>query len=564
MMQRKLVLLVGITTFTFLMTLWWEHVIHLVNLMRSERPSAEPEQWPEPTLQSRQCAPPDPITPIPGSKHLMVSAFKDHRLGGAIRVISIICRQELQPLYCVLCANDDTNANAKCSTSTDAKDLSRCTTSQAKVDVHVDHFGFPFQTSDVFCTSPSSQQATHVSITSDETAMHNLTFLRIQNLEVKESFRYNFTICISSLFGEYNNALQFVQTMEVYKLIGVQRVVIYNTSCGPDVEKVITYYRREGMLEVVPWPIDKFLMPSAGWKHVRHPGDIHYYGQLTTLNECMYRYMYQSKYLLLHDLDEIIMPYKHANLNKLMDSLQLNHPKTGVFIINNYVFPTTEFDKSSRFHLPQWNSVPGVNILEHIYQQPARKNVDNPAKLIINPQRVEQTSVHSTLKQVGSYVIIPFNTCRTIHIKHSHLNISRSRLIVDKKLWEFAEILIPRIDQALEESDWEALDLKSATKDCVKFQKSFKISDARMLDLSTNKVGIKTTSNGEYNYYSVLKRGKRWADLKPEVIAKQTSVKAAKKRDVLGLGVLDEVRAFYGEVLYEVADNNGQSDEDAE
>ncbi|XP_062400146.1 uncharacterized protein LOC134089718 [Sardina pilchardus] len=439
MMQRKLVLLVGVTTFTFLMMLKWEHVINLVNLMRSERPSAEPELWPEPTLQSRQCAPPDPITPIPGSKHLMVSAFKDHRLGGTIRVISIICRQELQPLYCVLCANDD--------------DLSRCTTSQANIDVHSDHFGFPFQTSDVFCKSPSSQQATHVSITTDQSAIHNLTFLLIQNQEVKESFRYNFTICISNLFGEYNNALQFVQTMEVYKLIGVQKVVIYNTSCGPDVEKVLTYYRREGMLEVMPWPIDKFLMPSAGWNHDLHPGDIHYYGQLTTLNECIYRYMYQSKYLLLHDLDEIIMPYKHANLEKLMDSLQLNHPNAGVFIIKNSVFPTTEFDNSSRFRLPQWNSVPGVNILEHIYQEPYRTNVFNPAKLIINPRRVEQTSVHSTLKQFGDVIRIPFDICLTIHIRHPlQEGLSKKQLIVDKKLWEFAEILIPRIDQALEES----------------------------------------------------------------------------------------------------------------
>jgi len=66
-------------------------------------------------------------------------------------------------------------------------------------------------------------------------------------------------------------------------------------------------------------------------------------------------------------------------------------------------------------------------------------------------------------------------------------------------------------------------------KNCVKAQRSFKISEARMLDLSTNKVGVKTTYNGEYCFHSVLKRGKRWADVKPELLPKQTSVKAAKK-----------------------------------
>ena len=375
MMQRKLALLVGIGALTVLLMLRWEHVMTLVSLMSSKRPSAEPE------------LPPDTITPIPGSRHLMVSAFKDHRLGGAIRVISIICRQELQPLYCVLCANANAKANGA---------LGQCISLRARVYLHRDGFGFgfgygigfgfPFVTSDVLCMSPMLQQATHVSITANLYA--SLTFLSIQNQEVKESFRYNFTVCISNLFGEYNNALQFAQTMEVYKLIGVQRVVIYNTSCGPDVEKILKYYRKEGMLEVVPWPIDKFLTPSTGWKYDLHHGDIHYYGQLTTLNECIYRYMYQSKYLLLNDIDEIIMPYKHANLEKLMGTLQQQHPNAGVFRIENHIFPKTQFDDSGRFRLPRWRSVPGVNILEHVYREPDRKHVFNPTKLLINPRSV--------------------------------------------------------------------------------------------------------------------------------------------------------------------------------
>ncbi|KAG5272436.1 hypothetical protein AALO_G00165540 [Alosa alosa] len=457
MIQRKLALLVGITMFTLLLMLRWEHIIHLVSLMRNERPSAEPEPQTdlpsaESTLPLWQRAPMETISPIPGSRHLMVSAFKDHRLGGAILVISIICRQELQPLYCVLCANGDANDSG----NTDAKAngaLGQCTTSQAKVDIHSDHFGFPFHTSDVFCTTTTSQQASYVSITSDRNTIDNLTFLTIQNQEVKESFRYKYTICISNLFGGYNNALQFAQTMEVYKLIGVQRVVIYNTSCGSDVEKVLTYYMREGMLEVVPWPLHKFLTPSTGWKYDLHHGDIHYYGQLTTLNECIYRYMYQSKYLLLNDIDEIIMPYKHGKLEKIMDTLQQQHPNAGVFRIENHIFPKTQFEDSGRFRLPQWRRVPGVNILEHIYREPDRKSVFNPTKLLIDPRRVEQTSAHTTLKQFGPVVTVPFDVCRIIHVRaplQGHL--SKDQLLVDKKLWEFEKRLIPSIDHALNQS----------------------------------------------------------------------------------------------------------------
>ncbi|KAL4660772.1 glycosyltransferase family 92 protein F13G3.3-like [Arapaima gigas] len=63
---------------------------------------------------------------------------------------------------------------------------------------------------------------------------------------------------------------KFVQTIEIYKILGVQKVYIYNTSCGPDLEKVLQYYKEEGILEVEPWPIDHFLNPSKGWNFQEH------------------------------------------------------------------------------------------------------------------------------------------------------------------------------------------------------------------------------------------------------------------------------------------------------
>lgn len=84
-------------------------------------------------------------------------------------------------------------------------------------------------------------------------------------------------------------------------------------------------------------------------------------------------------------------------------------------------------------------------------------------------------------------------------------------------------------------TDWQAFDYRCASKECVKAQQSFKISEARMLHLSTNQVGFKAAYNGEYCFHSVLKRGMRWADLKPAMLPKQTTVKGAKKCDVLAL-----------------------------
>ncbi|XP_067269605.1 uncharacterized protein [Pseudorasbora parva] len=375
------------------------------------------------------------ITPIIGSEHFMVSAFIDHRLDGVIRIISIIKRNSLQPLYCVYCNTEHD-----------------CRTVRADVQIHTDHFSFPYGASDVICKGKHAQNATHVLITTEknDSVDPKMVHLPIQNKVVRDTFKFDFTICISNLFGDYNNVLQFAQTMEMYKLLGVQHVVIYKTKCGPDLEKLLKHYETEGTLEIVSWPIDKFVNPSPGWNIKKHKGDVHYYGQLVTLNECIYRHMYQSRYVLLNDIDEIIMPYKNTNLSSLMKDLQSAHPSVGVFLIENHIFPKTQFEDSGKFKRAEWNNIPGVNIMEHIYREPGRKNIYNPTKMIVNPRKVQQTSVHSSLKYYGDVYHVPFDVCRIVHVRvplQGHL--TKDKLFVDKRLWDFEQDLIRNVDQTL-------------------------------------------------------------------------------------------------------------------
>ncbi|XP_052344739.1 uncharacterized protein LOC118373144 isoform X4 [Oncorhynchus keta] len=323
------------------------------------------------------------ITPVNDTKHFMVGAYKEHRLeGSSVRIISIFRRDSVQPLYCVFyCGTHWANGM------------------KAEVQMHSDHFGFRFVTTDVLCPNHPDCDPSHVTlaIQADAELAQNQTFLRIQNLVKKEEeeFQSNFTVCWSNLFGDYNNVLQVTQTLEMYKLLGVQHVVVYNTSCGPDLERLLQSYTQEGFVEVVPWPINQYMNPSSGWQPSEHGGDIHYYGQLTTLNYCVYRNMYQSHYVLLNDIDEIIAPYQHQTLPQMMDVLQRQNPKAEVFLIENHIFPKSQFEPSGRFERPTWRDVPGINIMEHIDREEPDYRIYHPSKMIVRPRAVEQTSVHS-------------------------------------------------------------------------------------------------------------------------------------------------------------------------
>nr|XP_046269097.1 uncharacterized protein LOC124072016 [Scatophagus argus] len=381
----------------------------------------------------------DTITPLDNTKHLLVSAFMDQRVKDFdIRIIGIFRRDSIQPLYCVFCCSGWSS-----------------TATPTTIFQHPDNFGFPFVTTDVVCPIPRNCKATHVSLQTQEYRVNvfNQTWLPIRNQKGKEEKKFDFTVCVSNLFGDYNNVLQFAQTLEMYRLLGVDRVVIYNTSCGPDLDRLLQGYIQEGFVEMVPWPIDKFLNPSRGWLFSESGGDVHYFGQLTTLNECIYRSMERSQYVLLNDIDEIIMPYQHNSLKLLMETLQKQHPRTGVFLIENHIFPKKHFEPNGTFHLPQWNGVPGVNILEHIYREDPDRKIYHPHKMIIQPRMVEQTSVHEVLKNFGDRYKVPPDICRIIHVRVALQGaLTVEQLNVDKRLWDFSEKLIPKVDKALEKA----------------------------------------------------------------------------------------------------------------
>ncbi|KAI9528736.1 hypothetical protein NQZ68_017334 [Dissostichus eleginoides] len=160
--------------------------------------------------------------------------------------------------------------------------------------------------------------------------------------------------------------------------------------------------------------------------------------------------MERSRYVLLNDIDEIIMPYKHDNLMSLMDMLQKQQPNTGVFLIENHIFPKHHFEPSGRFHLPQWSDVPGVNILEHIYKEDPDRSIYHPHKMIVQPRLVEQTSVHEVIKNFGEQFKVPMDVCRIIHVRVAlRGSLKFEQLREDKRLWDFQEKLIPNVDKVL-------------------------------------------------------------------------------------------------------------------
>ncbi|XP_066466973.1 uncharacterized protein [Tiliqua scincoides] len=377
----------------------------------------------------------DSITRLKDSHSFIIAPYFDNRNGSFIRVISIIHHQKVKELYCMFCCKNDSNRIMV----------------KARIDVHSDRFEFPYGTTDLVCLEPQDCSPQYMFIhPTQELNPAQLPVFKIKNRNSGHSL-LDFTVCISTMYGNYNNILQFVQSIEMYKILGAQRVVIYKNNCSQLMEKILDYYISEGTVEIRAWPIHLYLNVSSHWHHSHEGKDLGYFGQITALNDCIYHNMYKSKYVLLNDVDEIILPVKEADWKSMMQRLEMQHPGAGVFLFENHDFPVNVFAPTVEgFNFSTWNPVPGVNILEHISREPNKKGAFNNRKMMVNPRKVIQTSVHSVLKMYGNHVNVPSDVAINFHCRKSRReDLPEGSLIRDPTLWQYNRTLIANVNQVL-------------------------------------------------------------------------------------------------------------------
>uniref|UniRef100_A0A3Q4I5B9 Glycosyltransferase family 92 protein n=1 Tax=Neolamprologus brichardi TaxID=32507 RepID=A0A3Q4I5B9_NEOBR len=292
-------------------------------------------------------------------------------------------------------------------------------------DIHTDHFGFAYGTADIMCPIPSGcETPSSIAVTS---AVANSTG-KWQN---------------SKLAGEH---LMAMPSLEMLQLLGVNRVVVYKTNCSPETQRILDYYTQKGLLEVIPWSLSRYLKVSRYWQPSLGPGELHYFGQIPALNDCLYRYMYQSKYVALHDIDELILP------QKLLPLLEKKYGANKCYRFENHVFPINFMlpPPASQTLPPQadWKNVPGLNILAHLYKESIFTETHSNFKIIVNPRAVFSTTVHGALNAQHGWSALVFAFCRIPTQK----NLTKDKLIYDGRLLSYSAHFIPAVNKVLRET----------------------------------------------------------------------------------------------------------------
>ena len=164
--------------------------------------------------------------------------------------------------------------------------------------------------------------------------------LKVLNLDAdKENVKNSFAVCVKPLHFDYNNVNQIIEFIELNRIIGVEHFTLYNHTIGRDVDCILKKYIDENLVSIHPWKLN-----------IQSQKEIRTEGLFAALNDCLYRYMYKYKYILMIDLDEYIVPHSNSTLPDLMKFLRAkaDERKVGAISFQNSFFYLQWPDDPSR------------------------------------------------------------------------------------------------------------------------------------------------------------------------------------------------------------------------
>ncbi|GFS10163.1 UDP-galactose:beta-D-galactoside beta-1,4-galactosyltransferase [Elysia marginata] len=194
----------------------------------------------------------------------------------------------------------------------------------------------------------------------------------------------DFTVCIPAVF-KFKDASLLVEKLEMVRLLGAGRVVLYKVSVKPNVQAVLDLYTSE-------WTAGRESLELVvhSWKL---PGTrIHYRGQMAAVDDCHNRYGWSSRYMVFDDIDELIVPLKHSNWSELIAARERIRSGNTAFMFrcsvmnNDHSSAPKEFEADAARYS---SAVLSLTQRDNFIWPPIKRS-----KNIIDPRKVDAMGVH--------------------------------------------------------------------------------------------------------------------------------------------------------------------------
>ena len=163
------------------------------------------------------------------------------------------------------------------------------------------------------CVLPGIKQVpTQVTIAGSECGLSTILLPVIYSQ--KSKWKVEFGICVPISYGNIPRS-RFIEWMEMNLLLGVEEIHVYNGTVTKSVIEIFGMYVKEKKLFIHE-------MPPAVKSWTQKGAEL---GSPASLNDCMLRYMYRYRYIVVVDFDEVIMPRKATNYHDMLTHINKEH-----------------------------------------------------------------------------------------------------------------------------------------------------------------------------------------------------------------------------------------------
>ena len=360
------------------------------------------------------------LIPVPESESTILSAYYDNREQFYGPSIVLLGYQPLKswnrPLYCTLYYSDGT---VRCLSSGTSVSLADSCNKYIRYTTKISVFHV--------CHLPDTVVPVHVSLSASVECSRSSRKISIFNNHLKQSDMKDFGVCVQTpLYGgeTLQNVYEFI---EAHLLLGVSVFTLYSqTGLHKLTRSLETQYNNVDM-DIIEWP-----------STFKRKNPVHYYGEILSIHDCLYRNMNRVKYLAFVDLDEVITPLKDSSWKEMIGR-QLDDNSTNGFVFNNVLMATRNTISRTSIQEMQYDLCSSVKVPKYLqvlkrfacpYKHPRR------SKVIVVPDKVSHLDIHSICYTKGyRKLVVPNDVGLVYHYRKFVPQDCKNRSLEDAKEW---------------------------------------------------------------------------------------------------------------------------------
>lgn len=244
--------------------------------------------------------------PVSGTKFkfFVYSAYVERRTIAAVRVIAATKTRGADPVICRLWLSNN-----------------RTFTLKAKVKAIRENWNLKYSATYVLCllrdtgVKPQDTVGATVSVLASSSPGRPPTnLLTILDTEPRSGIEETLHVCVKPFHFSYARDKWLIEWFELNRLLGASHFYMYNESLGASVGCLLNHYRKQGLVTMLPWKL-----PIVSKVEIRTEG------QFAAFNDCLYRSMSSAGWLLVIDVDEVVLPRRERTLPALLTALRASY-----------------------------------------------------------------------------------------------------------------------------------------------------------------------------------------------------------------------------------------------